>query len=475
MKTSSVQDQVYSSIIDTINKVRLNDELQKVDLQNERFSVAMGHVREVRDFIGTPEKILGSNLTKHGEIAEHVEVGIRNAKSVLVGESPKATFDGVGRTAPEDYRIDGILVQSKFVNGLSNNLDSILDHMGKYENFKNDGTLYHIPKDHYEKIIKIYNGENIEGLSQKSLNAIHLKIEKIELETGRQFSDVVQPGISNYAEVQQGKINQTLDQYERDIEDKNEKLKKFIKEDHEASISEGLKAATAAAAVGGTISLCSSLYYKYQNEGKNIFNGDLTKEDWQEIGLNTAKDSVIAGVTGIAVYSLTNCAGLAAPFAGAFVTAVKGVGSLVNDYRQGSLTHDELLVDSIFICTDSAVVCLATMLGQTLIPIPILGGIIGAIAGRFASKIIQGEDDNLAKKLEESMQDFLKSLDQDYKKVVNKVNCEFDKIENLRKKAFDLKTNISLVESSIELARNYGVSENKILKNEKDLKYYLFD
>ena len=73
------------------------------------------------------------------------------------------------------------------------------------------------------------------------------------------------------------------------------------------------------------------------------------------------------------------------------------------------------------------------------------------------------------------MQQFLAKVDQAYLNVINKINSEFDKIADLRSKAFDLNTNISIVESSIALARAYGVDESKLIKNEEDLKSFLFD
>ena len=53
--------------------------------------------------------------------------------------------------------------------------------------------------------------------------------------------------------------------------------------------------------------------------------GDYTVEDWKSLGLNTGKSAVIGGVSSTAIYGLTNYADLAAPFAGAVVTAIKGV------------------------------------------------------------------------------------------------------------------------------------------------------
>lgn len=40
-------------------------------------------VENVRDFVSDPEHILGSMQTKHGEIAEHIEVEIRNGRDIL--------------------------------------------------------------------------------------------------------------------------------------------------------------------------------------------------------------------------------------------------------------------------------------------------------------------------------------------------------------------------------------------------------
>ncbi|MEZ9922079.1 hypothetical protein AB4342_18280, partial [Vibrio breoganii] len=89
--------------------------------------------------------------TKHGEVAEKIEIAIRNARQALDQNAFKpeeftATFEGVGRTAPEDYIINGIEVQSKFINGINNNLKHVIDHMDKYDHFGRDGSYYHIPK-----------------------------------------------------------------------------------------------------------------------------------------------------------------------------------------------------------------------------------------------------------------------------------------------------------------------------------------
>lgn len=163
------KDQVIGSVVEFINQERV-EELKKELVrileeeklahvsQEKSLNEALAQVEKVRGFLGNPEKILGSDLTKHGEIAEQMEVHIRNARDLLDGKIPTATFEGVGRTAPEDYLIDGLMVQSKFINGINNNLNHVLSHMEKYPNFGRDGSFYQIPNDTYEIIKKIIDG-----------------------------------------------------------------------------------------------------------------------------------------------------------------------------------------------------------------------------------------------------------------------------------------------------------------------------
>ena len=73
------------------------------------------------------------------------------------------------------------------------------------------------------------------------------------------------------------------------------------------------------------------------------------------------------------------------------------------------------------------------------------------------------------------MSKVISKADHAYDVVVKKINAEFDKISSLRELAFDVNSNVSIVESSIALARAHNVPEHKILKNEEDLRSFLFD
>lgn len=130
-RTSSVADQVSAAVVDKINTARVAEEAAQLFAQDAAFQKAMDELTKVRDFVNDPEHILGSDGAKHGEVAEQVEVGVRRAWAWLRGAEQTATFDGVDRFAAEDYLIDGLGVQSKFINGVNNTLTHVLNHMSK--------------------------------------------------------------------------------------------------------------------------------------------------------------------------------------------------------------------------------------------------------------------------------------------------------------------------------------------------------
>lgn len=466
-KDHLIPDQVSAAIVDTLNNERIRDEVMKLAAQDAAFYTATEQVDKVREFVANPNNILGNELTKHGEIAEQVEVGIRNAKSALLQKDMVATFDGVGRTAPEDYLIDGVAVQSKFINGVNNNLNHVLDHMDKYSDFSRDG-FYHIPKDTYETVIKIKEGLPIDELSEKSKAAILNKVQEIERQTGQPFEQIVKPSLSNYADVQQGKITETLDKHEQELKQKNDELKDTIKDEHKPSWEGAAQAAVVAGAVGGAISLGTAFYSKYK-QGKNAFKGDFSQEDWKDVGIITAKGAGGGAIAGGAIYLLTNNAALPAPFAGAIVSAAKGVSSLMSDYKAGKISFEEFTDLGLMVCSESAIVGLATAAGQALIPIPILGAVIGSLAGKILAEFATGKGQDIAKRMREDMANYMSKIDANYRAIIRAIDNEFDRLGKLTEAAFDLKRNTDLIFASANLARAYGVSEKDIITNYAEL------
>ena len=384
---SEVNKKRLLELYETIFHIKIEDAAQHAEVAR-RLESALRYVENVRDFVGSPEHILGSQLTKHGEIAEQVDVNFQNARKVIEGYTPTATFEGVGRTAPEDYRDAGLLVQSKYINGTSKSLDHVLAHMDKYRemHFGQKGSYYVIPKDQYAEIQNVLNG-NPGNLSQKSVRAILEKVKQIEEMTYRQFAEVVHPGTVTYAQVQQGAIHSTLDlesenlrenalHQDETIDRQSQEKKSQAQLRAQPSVAEAAKTAAFAAGITGGFQLAFGIYRKCQS-GKHI--QDFTLEDWQELGVDTIKASAEGGISGLAIYGLTNVCGMAAPVGAAIVSMGFGLVELTMARSSGEISQEEFKAGCETVCINSVVCTVGACIGANLIPIPVLGHVIGSV------------------------------------------------------------------------------------------------
>ena len=160
-----------------LQKEQLAETLQA---QDRAFLEVHQKLQAVRDFAGSPGHILGNPATKHGEIAEQVDVGVRQAMDVLYGQSPTASFDGIGRLDPVDYRVDGVDIQSKYYDGLRNTLDGVSSHATKYQNFASGDGRYHIPRDQHQQMEQLRQTGRIDGLSDGSVASIKSKLDTLQ-------------------------------------------------------------------------------------------------------------------------------------------------------------------------------------------------------------------------------------------------------------------------------------------------------
>lgn len=405
----NVRIQGVGSVISAENKRNITElykTLYQVDYQGtqakhmveQRLEEAMGCIDNVFDFVGAPEKILGSKLTKHGEIAEHVDVEFHNAWNAMRGKPMNASFDGVGRTAPEDYLVGGVAVQSKYINGSSNSLSHVLNHLEKYNDigFGRDGSYYVIPKDQYGEIKRVLSGDT-GNLNAKSVRAIKDKVAQIEEQTGRSFFDVVQSGNVDYAEVQQGAIHKTLHNEEKKLRGDAQKQKESIEAESQKQRDAAYdkakptwkKAAAAAgvsAGISGGMQLAFGIHRKCK-QGKKI--QEFSLEDWKDIGIDTTIATVEGGISGLAIYGMTNCANIPSPIAAAGVSMAFGLVELTHEYCCGKITKADFTEGCVTVGINAIVCAVGAAVGERLIPIPVLGGIIGsAIAGNICQEIM---------------------------------------------------------------------------------------
>jgi hypothetical protein len=468
--------QISAGLVSAEAAARASAEAASLARQDGAFRDAVAELQRVYELLGAPEHILGNPSTKHGEIAEQVEVGVRRARQVLEGLAPTAFKDGVPRTGPVDYVIDGVAVQSKFVNGVANNLDHVLNHLRKYPTFARDGAYYHIPRDHYAVIERALRGEGHGELSARTLAAIAEKAREIQRLSGQAFSEVVRPGLSTYAEVQQGRVHQTLEGHERALDERDEALRRHIRAEHAPSLLGAAGVALQGAAVGASIRLTVAVWQKHR-AGKRLFAGDYAASDWEELGLEAAVGGAQGTVSASAIYGLTHAAGVAAPFAGAMVSSAMAVAALTRRYQAGELSLDELSELGQLACVEGAVVGLAAAAGQVAIPVPALGATVGAIAGRllasWARERLAGER-ALADRLRQEHDARMRQLDEAARRFVEDMLARYETLGALTEAAFDPSRNLEMrLAASVRLAHAHGVPRQLVLESVEDIDAFI--
>lgn len=473
----TTQEQAVASWIDSLNQSRLDELFANLATQDVNLADALNELQELKVFVANPEHILGSFKSKHGEIAEHVQVNISNARRMVEGLSAEHTFEGVGRTAPEDYLFNGIKVQSKYLNGLVNTLthdNGVMGHLAKYPDFLNEGGIYHIPQDQYDAMQKLFsmNDEEINKASRE-VRAVVQKLKEFQEQTGIDLSgDSIKPAIGNYDEVQLGKIDNTIDNEEKSIKTKDQERRDDAYQQNKPTLQEGVKATAASAAIEGGMSFCLGVAKKLKS-GKKL--SEFTADDWKDIGIDIAAGSGKGAVRGASIYTLTNFTATPAAVASALVTAAFGVTAQARLLQQGKISNEDFIVNSEVVCLDVSVSAISSLLGQVMIPVPILGAVIGNAVGMFmygiAKDNLSNQEQALIESFNSSIQQLNEQLDEHYRALIELLNQEFVKFKSVLELAFDLDVNVAFA-GSIALAQHVGCDKDRILWDKQAVDAY---
>lgn len=445
--------------------------------QDRAFLKAFGELQAVKDFVGSPEHILGSARTKHGEIAEQVHVGVRRAFDVLHQRMPSASFEGVGRHSSVDYVDGGVEIQSKYYNGLRSTLEGVRSHAEQYTDFASSDGQYHIPRDQFEQLKQLRESGTIDGLSNQSVERIKREVESLQQTTGRTLDELVESGEARYGEVQQARVHETIEDRENKLADKNKELKDQAHGDHGPSLSGAATAAAIGAAAGGGVRFAQAVWVKYR-DGKNPFQGEFSVEDWKDIGLDTAKGAGTGAVAGGTLYLLTNATDLAAPFAGSLVSGLMGIGDLLGQYHAGKIDDAQFVDYSLMVAAEAAIVGLSAAAGQTLVPIPMLGAFVGSIAGKIVASAIRdglGEaESELIERLNAYETEAIGKLDDALRAMMDQLDAYFGRLSDLARIAFDETVNTELrLTTSIRIAEALDVPAHQILRSNNDLDTFM--
>lgn len=127
------------------------------------------------------------------------------------------------------------------------------------------------------------------------------------------------------------------------------------------------------------------------------------------------------------------------------------------------------------LCVEVSVSALSSAIGQAVIPIPVLGAVIGNVAGTFLYEIAK---DNLNKNEQDLITKYLKELkeydtylEKKLRNYIKELDVRMKEFYRLLEMAFSPDYEIAF-QGAVKQARYLGAPEEKILTNEKKIDAY---
>lgn len=471
----STQEQAVASWVHYLNTIRFEKLIESLNKQDinldnaiESLNIALNEINKLI------ESNRGGDSGIHGFIAEIAEVGIGNAKENIIGNAN--VYQWVNDNGVADLIKNGVGIQQKYYQkDLS--LNAIAEHLKKYPDFIKNGGKYQIPKDEYEQILWLRSiPENEANKMPTSDGTFSLKNWKKVKELFEGESpigiDSIEPANLEYSEVQKNTIYNSIEREKDNIKETDKAIKKNIVDENKPTFAEGTKVAAVSAMIeGGTTFV--SLIIKKKKEKKLIKN--FSSEDWQEIINESGIDTVEGGIRGASLYVLTNYTKTPAAIANAIITSSFGVAEQVYQYKNNKITENEFLENSELLFLDASISALSSMLGQAIIPVPIIGTIIGNTIGlklyEVAKENFEINEQRIIQQYCDEIAELDEKLSNKYNEFIEKIKQEMYLYLEILEKLYS--SNIQEVfEGSIKMAEFYNVPHDEILDSKEKIDEY---
>lgn len=477
----SNQEQAAASWVNYLNQLRIDHLLSSFTQQDENLLNALASVNEAIRVIDLEVVTAnrGGHHGMHGFIAEIAEVGISNARRQILGLEP--AYQWVNDNGPVDLMRSGVEIQQKFVAaGGRFSLGAIGEHLQKYPDYVQNGGKYQIPGDHFEVIQRLHSMPPEEAgklLSRSGGGPSFRDWQRIDtfFKEGSIGMESLEPSTLTYHEVQRDVYESTMAAEGNSLLSTDQSLRDNAYQESLPSLQEGATATVAAAVIEGGTALVLAVVAKRR---KGMRLREFTQQDWLGIASETGFSFVKGGVRGFSIYSLTNFTATSAAVASSIVTAAFGIAELANKLRRGEIDELEFIENSELISLEAAVSALSFFVGQALIPVPILGAVIGNTVGAVMYTAVAS---SLSKREAELIECYLgeqrvldEQLAAEYQELIEKLEQGIADYLGLLERAFSPDVEIALF-GSAELARGVGVAADEILDSEEKVQAYFLD
>lgn len=476
----SNQEQAVAAWVNHLNQLRLDNLLSALGRQDMNLHDALASIDGAIQKIDLEVVAANRGGVKgmHGFIAEVAEVGVGNARSQILGED--AVYQWVNDNGPVDLIRGGVEIQQKFVlAGGRLGLGAIAEHLERYPDFVKNGGTYQIPRDHFEIIQKLHAmpPEEARKFLTRSGDGPSLRDwERVQdfFGQGSMGIDSLEPSNLDYNQVQQGTYNSTLEAEKESLRTTDQSRRNSAYQESRPTLQEAAKATAVAAAIEGGTAFVMAVVEK-RRQGKKL--KEFTSEDWTDIAGQTGLGFAKGGVRGLSIYTLTNFTATSAAVASSIVTAGFGIAEQANKLRRGEIDELEFIDNAELVALEAAVSALSSFVGQALIPVPVLGAVIGNTAGIIMYKTVSTSLSQREAELIERYLDEQRVLDErlasEYQELIEMLDASMADFLDLLDRAFSPDVEIAL-RGSVELASQLGVATEEILdSDEKTLAYFL--
>lgn len=457
----------------------LSDEIASLKELAVREGIAHGHLQVTQkeiDFLIQLNR--GGEKGVHGFIAEFAEVGIRNARAAF--DQLEETSKVLNNNGPADLIIGGKEIQMKFYA----NFLQALQTAPKYE----QDLLF--PKDQIEVIQKIMANEKIvhyrgERLTLAKIEAIKKIIQEEESRRGLTWNKWLYSSVNEYRDVQVKTIHETIstekermlragEKERQEIHAQKNRAQEAAKLKAQPNLGEAAKVAGIGAVVQAGMAFGLFVYQRHK-AGKEIW--EFKESDWKAAGIEVGMAAGKGGFTGFAIYGLTNVCQLSAPSAGAITAGTFGLLRATIAFRTGQIDEAGFMNQLTLNALDATGSAIGAAVGQVLIPVPVLGALVGSILASTCLNLGKGFLSDHERKL---IQAYQNKIDQhvqllafEEKQMLQQLLDKFHALGKLQEYSFDRNINIQLrLQTSVDFGVALGIEDDRLLHNQKEIDDY---
>jgi hypothetical protein len=288
----------------------------------------------------------------------------------------------------------------------------------------------------------------------RSQFTLRQSIQEFENATGFKFTRDVKPGIVKYAQTQLYVAEDTINGEEISIRETDKKIRDKFYRESRPNFGDFGKAALSGAVLEGGVTFLLCVIKKQKNGS-----------EWSDVIIETTLGVIKGAIRGAGVYAFTSFTPAPASVATALFTAIFGIAGQTRAFVKGKIDADEFAANANQICLDVSVSVGFSALGQTLIPVPVLGALIGNATGIFLYGLIKNYAFDLEELNIKHRRQLMNALDRELEQTLNL----YALILQSQFAYFSRFTEFSdSPEEMLKLAEYANISREKLILNEDD-------